>query len=129
MRGSMVSVMPISQRSDVVSRSDSLNASAYAFDVLLWSNHSQVERLLGLLRLGAVGDVAVTIVGFEELRTDLELDVRLLQRCADLLNGRLARNIEQLLLVKRHLTVDDLVRYLAAVGRQLVAEEACKDDE
>eukprot|EP00965_Chrysotila_dentata_P048807 1619534-Pleurochrysis_carterae.AAC.1 len=36
-RGSMVSVMPTSRRSSAVSRSVSLNASACAADVLLWS--------------------------------------------------------------------------------------------
>eukprot|EP00965_Chrysotila_dentata_P012935 426873-Pleurochrysis_carterae.AAC.1 len=37
MRGSIASVMPTSQRSAAVSRSDSLNPSACAADVLLWS--------------------------------------------------------------------------------------------
>eukprot|EP00965_Chrysotila_dentata_P003859 126098-Pleurochrysis_carterae.AAC.1 len=37
MRGSMALVMPSSRRSAAVSRSDSLNASAFASDVLLWS--------------------------------------------------------------------------------------------
>eukprot|EP00965_Chrysotila_dentata_P194179 6176206-Pleurochrysis_carterae.AAC.1 len=37
MRGSMASVMPTSQKSAAVSRSDSLNASTCAADVLLWS--------------------------------------------------------------------------------------------
>eukprot|EP00965_Chrysotila_dentata_P138624 4585173-Pleurochrysis_carterae.AAC.1 len=37
MRGSMASVIPTSRRSAFVSRIDSLNASACASDVLLWS--------------------------------------------------------------------------------------------
>eukprot|EP00965_Chrysotila_dentata_P016568 549049-Pleurochrysis_carterae.AAC.1 len=36
MRGSMASVMPRPQRNAAVSRSDSLNASAFASEVLLW---------------------------------------------------------------------------------------------
>eukprot|EP00965_Chrysotila_dentata_P150018 4954866-Pleurochrysis_carterae.AAC.3 len=42
---------------------------------------------------------------------------------------RLARDVEQLLLDVRHLAVDDLVRHLAAVDRQLDAEEARKNQE
>eukprot|EP00965_Chrysotila_dentata_P185339 6118763-Pleurochrysis_carterae.AAC.1 len=79
-------------------------------------------------RLGAVGDVAIAVVGLEQLHADLEL-VGLVQRRADLLDVHLARDVEQLLLDVRHLlAVDDLVRHLAAVlGRQLDAKEARKD--
>eukprot|EP00965_Chrysotila_dentata_P171008 5643472-Pleurochrysis_carterae.AAC.1 len=67
----MASVMPTSRRSAAVSRSDSLNASACAADVLLWNMvferrrrqvavsvaaGEQLGEVLGLQRLGAVGD-------------------------------------------------------------------------
>eukprot|EP00965_Chrysotila_dentata_P215319 6188705-Pleurochrysis_carterae.AAC.1 len=48
---------------------------------------------------------------------------------ADLLDVRLARDVEQFLLDMRHLAIDDLVRDLAAVGRQLDAEEARGNQE
>eukprot|EP00965_Chrysotila_dentata_P032708 1089906-Pleurochrysis_carterae.AAC.1 len=55
--------------------------------------------------------------------------VLLVQRRADLLDVRLARDAEQLLLEVRHLAVDDLVRHLAVVGRLLDAGEARKNQE
>eukprot|EP00965_Chrysotila_dentata_P084389 2786186-Pleurochrysis_carterae.AAC.1 len=45
-----------------------------------WARYS-----VSLQRLGAVGDLAVAVVGLEQLRSDLEL-VRLAQRRADLLD-------------------------------------------
>eukprot|EP00965_Chrysotila_dentata_P010391 338344-Pleurochrysis_carterae.AAC.1 len=69
-----------------------------------------MPRTSGNLRLG---QVAVAVVGLEQLRANLEL-VRLVQRRTDLLDVRLARDVEQFLLVVRHLAVDDLVRHLAA---------------
>eukprot|EP00965_Chrysotila_dentata_P119649 3956093-Pleurochrysis_carterae.AAC.1 len=107
--------MPTSRRSAVVSRSDSLNASACAADVLLWSMVKSSAVTFKLpSRFGAVGDVAVAVVGLEQLRADLEL-VRLVQRRVNLLDVCLARDVEQLLLNVGHLAVDDLVRHLAAM--------------
>eukprot|EP00965_Chrysotila_dentata_P203217 6181573-Pleurochrysis_carterae.AAC.2 len=90
MRGNMASVMPTTRRSDAVSRRHSLNASACAYDVLLWNmvksstvsfklrslsrwESEQLGEVLGLQRLGAVEDVAVAVVDLEPLRADLEL--------------------------------------------------------
>eukprot|EP00965_Chrysotila_dentata_P210638 6186009-Pleurochrysis_carterae.AAC.1 len=88
----------------------------------------QLGNVLGLKRLGAVEDVAVAVVNLEQLCADLEL-VGLVQRRADLLDVHLARDVEQLLLNVRYLAVDDLVRHLAAVGPQLDANKARKDQE
>eukprot|EP00965_Chrysotila_dentata_P044701 1485839-Pleurochrysis_carterae.AAC.1 len=127
MRGSMASAMPTSRRSAAVLRSESLNASASPLP-----SHCRRHRggraagrgtRVGLQRLGAFKDVAVAVVGLEQLRADLEL-VRLVQRRADFLDVRLAGDVEQLLLKVHHLAIDDPVRHLAAVGRQLDAGEA-----
>eukprot|EP00965_Chrysotila_dentata_P009484 309236-Pleurochrysis_carterae.AAC.1 len=73
MRGSMVSVMPTSRRRAAVSRSDSLNASACVADIerrrlqvaVGVMTGEQLGEVLGLQRLGAIGDVAVAIGGLE----------------------------------------------------------------
>eukprot|EP00965_Chrysotila_dentata_P206300 6183462-Pleurochrysis_carterae.AAC.5 len=117
--------MPTSRRRAAVSRSDSLNFSAFAFDVLLWS---MVRSSAVVFKLPSASRRESSWARYL-LRADLELVRLLVQRHADLLDVRLARDIEQLLLNVRHFAVDDLVRHLAAVGRQLDAEEARKNEE
>eukprot|EP00965_Chrysotila_dentata_P249648 6209002-Pleurochrysis_carterae.AAC.1 len=82
------------------------------------SNIATRSNLLLLQRLGAVGDVKAAVVGLEQLCADLER-MRLLQRRTDLLDVRLAWDVEKVLLNLCHLAVDDLVWHLAAVSCQL----------
>eukprot|EP00965_Chrysotila_dentata_P123121 4069758-Pleurochrysis_carterae.AAC.1 len=65
----------------------------------------QLGKVLGLQRLGAVGDQAVIVVCLEQLRANLKL-VCLLQRFAHLTDVRLARDVEQLLFDVHHLAID-----------------------
>eukprot|EP00965_Chrysotila_dentata_P180485 5957780-Pleurochrysis_carterae.AAC.2 len=108
-----------------------VKSSAVAFETIAIgvAAGEQLGEVLGLQQLGAVGDIALAVVGLEQLSADLEL-ICLVQYCADLLDVRLARDVGSCLLLDvRHLAVGNLVQHLAAVGRQLDAKEARKNQE
>eukprot|EP00965_Chrysotila_dentata_P158468 5234316-Pleurochrysis_carterae.AAC.4 len=93
------------------------------------ATEQQLGEVLGLQPLGAIGDVvAIATVSLEQLLVNLER-VGLVQRCADLLDVCLARDMEELLLDKRHLALDNFVWRFAAVVRQLDAKERRKNQE
>eukprot|EP00965_Chrysotila_dentata_P212410 6187012-Pleurochrysis_carterae.AAC.1 len=72
--------MPTSRRSAAIERSDSLKASACAAAVQSGglqvavgvAAREELDEVLGLQRVGALGDVAVAVVALEQLRAETQ---------------------------------------------------------